>query len=380
MFAKLLRLFFVTLMILFIVFVFRIYTYDAYHFWSLNDFQNARYSSNARVQNAAFINHLDFDSIILGNSHMENTSAKEASALFGGKFFNLSMSGSNNYERSIVLKHVLETREIKRVILLLTPSYSIENSGGYPLDTWNYLYDKNRFNDFKFYLNSHDMMCMWTFSQKSSCLGTRTNLDRPYAWFEVQDNASRFGGIQNWARFYKNPQLQNLITLEIPNSVNKKLKAGFPLTEKVRIEISKSLDETVFNFVKQYPNTEFLLYFNPDSLLGKALIFRNTQTFDEYANFVQQTAIKSESFENVVFFGFDNLAFTQDISYYKDTLHYKAEINALLLKLMEGKKYQKKYQLTITNVDTYLKELWHRIEKYDLYSLNYSLQSRIPNS
>lgn len=120
--VKLLKVFFATLLALSIAFIVRIYTYDAYHFWSLNDPQNARYSSNQRVQNAAFINHLDFDSIILGNSYMENTSAKEASDVFGGKFFNLSMSGSNNYERSIVLKRTLENHDIKRVILLLTPS------------------------------------------------------------------------------------------------------------------------------------------------------------------------------------------------------------------------------------------------------------------
>lgn len=85
--VKLLKVFFATLLVLFASFVIRIYTYDAYHFWSLEHPQDAKYSSNARIQNAAFINHLNFDSIILGNSYMENTSAKEASDVFGGKFF-----------------------------------------------------------------------------------------------------------------------------------------------------------------------------------------------------------------------------------------------------------------------------------------------------
>lgn len=292
--VKLLKVFFAVLLALSIAFIVRIYTYDAYHFWSLNDPQNARYSSNARVQNAAFINHLDFDSIILGNSYMENTSAKEASDIFGGKFFNLSMSGSNNYERSIVLKRTLETHNIKRVILLLTPSSSTEGHGSYPIETWKILYDDNRFNDFKYYLNSHDMVCMWTFSKKSSCLGRMKNLDRPYAWFEAPDHASRFGGLQNWVRFYKHPQLENLVTQEIPEAANKALYVGTPLSDKEMDEISQSLDQTVFDFARQYPDTEFLLYFNPDSLLGKALTFRNQLSFTQYSHFVQQ-AVKNQT-------------------------------------------------------------------------------------
>lgn len=373
--VKLLKVFFAVLLALSIAFIVRIYTYDAYHFWSLNDPQNARYSSNARVQNAAFINHLDFDSIILGNSYIENTSAKEASDIFGGKFFNLSMSGSNNYERSIVLKRTLETHNIKRVILLLTPSSSTEGHGSYPIETWKILYDDNRFNDFKYYLNTHDMVCMWTFSKKSSCLGRKKNLDRPYAWFEAPDHASRFGGLQNWARFYKNPQLENLIAHEIPEATNKAVFIGNPLSDKEMDEISQSLNQAVFDFARQYPDTEFLLYFNPDSLLGKALTFRNNLSFTQYSYFVQQAVKKSDTFSNVHLFGFDNLAFTNNLSYYKDTTHYKEDINSQLLHLMKAKKYS----LSVENVNGYLHELWVRVENFDLNTLNQFLQSKLPD-
>lgn len=373
--VKLLKVFFATLLILFFSFVIRIYTYDAYHFWSLKDPLNEMYSSNARVQNAAFINHLEFDSIILGNSYMENTSAKEASEIFGGKFFNLSMSGSNNYERSIVLKHVLQTHDVKRVILLLTPSSSTEGHGSYSIETWNFLYDTNRFNDFKYYLNTHDVGCMWTFSKKSSCLGRKKNLDRPYAWYEVPDHASRFGGIHNWARFYQNPQLKNLIVHEIPEAAKKELTAGHSLSSKKMAEIRQSLDQTVFNFAKQYPNTEFLLYFNPDSLLGKALIFRNYLSFNEYSYFIREAVNKSDSFSNVYLFGFDNLSFTNDISYYKDTTHYRENINSQLLHLVKAKKYS----LSLDNVDSYLNELWFRVESLDLNTLNQFIQSMLPD-
>ena len=140
-------------------------------------------------------------------------------------------------------------------------------------------------------------------------------------------------------------------------------------------EIKQSLDQTVFDFAKQYPDTEFLLYFNPDSLLGKALIFRNYLSFAQYSYFVQQATKKSDTFSNVYLFGFDNLAFTNDISYYKDTIHYHEDINSHLLQLMKAKKYA----LRIDNVDNYLSELWVRVEKFDLKTFNQLIQNNLPN-
>jgi hypothetical protein len=48
-----------------------------------------------RQQAAGIINNYEFDSIILGTSMLENTSAKEAGEKLGGKFMNISLSGSN---------------------------------------------------------------------------------------------------------------------------------------------------------------------------------------------------------------------------------------------------------------------------------------------
>lgn len=373
MYVRLLKLFFAVLFLLVTCLVIRVYTYDAYHFWTLNDPQNALYSDNARVQDAAFINHLEFDSVILGNSHMANTSAKMASDIFGGKFFNLSLNGSNNYERSIVLKRVLEIHDIKRIILLLTPSSSKEGHGDYSVKTWDYLYDSNPFNDFKYYLNTHDLKCMVRFHKKSSCFGEKKDLDRPYAWFEMQGHSRRFGGIQNWARYYKDYQLEHLIINEIPEAVNKPLIVSSNQIESSKIEISSSLDETIFNFVQQYPNTEFLLYSSPGSLLERALESRGRLPFDIYAQFVLEVTKKASHFSNVHFFGFDNLPFTNDIAFYKDPAHYKENVNSELLVLMS----QRQFELTPDNVDDYLKELWIRIKNFDLNKFNLTLQNEL---
>ena len=133
------------------------------------------------------------------------------------------------------------------------------------------------------------------------------------------------------------------------------------------------MDQTVFDFVAQYPDTEFLLYFNPDSLLGKVLNSKNFIEFNTYASFVKQVAQKSSRYPNVHFFGFDNLPFTNDISFYKDPSHYTKEINGQLLKLMADRRYE----LTADNVDTYLSVLWKRMENFDLRHFNEVLQKEL---
>lgn len=162
---------------------------------------------------------------------------------------------------------------------------------------------------------------------------------------------------------------------EIPEATNKALSIGTPLSDKEMAEISQFLDQTVFDFARQYPDTEFLLYFNPDSLLGNALTFRNYLSFTQYSYFVQQAVKKSGTFSNVHIFGFDNLAFTNDLSYYKDTIHYREDINSQLLHLMKAKKYL----LSVDNVDSYLNKLWVRVKKFDLNTLNQFLQSKLPD-
>lgn len=74
-------------------------------------------------------------------------------------------------------------------------------------------------------------------------------------------------------------------------------------------------------------------------------------------------------------FGFDNLAFTNNLSNYKDTTHYKEDINSQLLHLMKAKKYL----LSADTVDSYLNELWVRVENFDLNTLNQFLQSKLPD-
>ena len=347
----------------------RVYYADPLHFYSL-DINEAKYSSNMRVQAAGLINNLDFDSVILGNSHMENTSCREAEEVFGGKFINLSLSGSNLYERAVLLDRILSKGNIKTVYLLLTSGLDKTGHGEYAIENWDYLYDSNRFNDIKYYFNSHDLMCILTFSDSSACIGIQKNLDRPNAWYASPFHNSRFGGVENWVKYYTNHQLSSLLTETIPNATQKQ-SDNIVSTDTI-LQINTTVTETIERFVKKYPQTNFYCYFNPDSLLAHS-IENAFGTFGFYKEFVRQTVSKLVPYPNVKIYGFDNLEFTQDLSYYKDLTHYKPEINTMLLKLTG----RDEYRLYSNNVDSYLSKLTERVETYDLVGFNEMIQKGI---
>lgn len=351
--------------------LFRVYCADPWHFYGL-DINEAKYSSNMRVQAAGLINNLDFDSVILGNSHMENTSCREAEEVFGGKFINVSLSGSNLYERAILLDRILSKGNIKTVYLILTSGLDKTGHGEYAIENWDYLYDSSRFNDIKYYFNSHDLMCILTFSDSPACVGIRKDLDRPNAWYASPFHNSRFGGVENWVKHYTNDQLSFLLTKTIPNAIQKQSESDNLVSKDTILQIDTTVTETIEGFVKKYPQTNFYCYFNPDSLLAHS-IENALGIFGFYKEFVRESVNKLASYQNIKIFGFDNLEFTQDLSYYKDLTHYKPEINSMILKLI-GKN---EYRLSSNNVDSYLSKLTERVEAYDLVAFNEMIQKGI---
>ncbi len=84
---------------------------------------------NMRLQAAGIIRHGDFDSVILGTSILENTSAREASRLLGGRFVNISISAGDFFERGLILRDLLAHRPVREVIYSLDFIYLNQRKG-----------------------------------------------------------------------------------------------------------------------------------------------------------------------------------------------------------------------------------------------------------
>ena len=75
------------LLCLSIVFSLISFYFDPLHiFTTPADKVNALYSSDARLQNAGYIRNFEFDSVIIGNSHMENLSHRKTAQYLPGNW------------------------------------------------------------------------------------------------------------------------------------------------------------------------------------------------------------------------------------------------------------------------------------------------------
>ncbi|MBD5647511.1 MAG: hypothetical protein HDQ89_07815 [Desulfovibrio sp.] len=154
-------------------------------------------SGDMRAQAAGILNTFDIDSIILGTSMLENTSAAEASAKLGGKFFNISLSGGTHAERAPILRKALQ-KGMKHVVYSLDHYYIQCPARDSRMPA--YLYDNSSFNDLKYYASLRNIKKLF---QPQRGL-TRRDHDRHNAWFSDPGHADRFGGVAQWVKHKDN--------------------------------------------------------------------------------------------------------------------------------------------------------------------------------
>jgi len=347
---------------------------DPYHIYYLPKSDHILFDGNARVQDASYIRFYDFDSFILGNSYMENTKASEAEEKLGGKFFNLSLSGSDDYERSIVLHDVFRRHNIKSAVLLLTDSLSTSGHGTYPVSEWEFLYDKNPLNDIKLYLNDRMINYFEGCLFNGECRwGGEKNMDRPCEWIIYADHASRFGDIANWGKYHQNNQLNWLVHHQLPD--NLKISAGKYTQPSIETQnkIDAYLNDYVFSFVTEHPETTFYCYYCPASMLLRAFQSRD-DSLSLFSMWLNRTVELGKKYPNFKLFGFDNLSFTSDMARYKDLTHFDDKVNSLILTKLQ----KNEDRLTEDNIDNYLKTLRSNAENFDISRINEIIQNAIP--
>jgi hypothetical protein len=326
---------------------------------------------NMRQQAAGIINNWDYDSIIIGSSMLETTSSKEASEKLGGKFVNISLSGSDYYERSIVLDYALKKKNIKKVLFSLDDSGLIHLRKGrkrFKIHTFDYLYDSNPLNDFNAYINDRYLKCLFSTSDKKKCMGRKADFDRPNTWHKSKGNSVRFGGLDNWFKAKNNKQIKGAFK-KILGSI-KQIELGKTIIDtNLKQNILKSqnyIDNNLIKFVSKYSKTEFLLIIPPYSRISYAIKAQHTvSSFERYKASVKYLVSKSKKYPNLKIYGWGNHSFVDDISNYKDLGHYEYKINSWMLDAIK----RKEGLLTVDNIDNHLEVFTQKALNYDLFEL-----------
>lgn len=324
---------------------------DPFRLWHESFVCKNEFYDDMRYNAKWLIDRSYFDSIVLGSSMLANTSSKEASALLGGEFINLSIWGSDFDERAMVLKYALNKKPLKKVIMnldlgLFLPFKTGEKNNSY--NSYDFLYDDNSLNDWQIYKNIKHLRKILSFSCEENI-----NTDMPSAWTGLKEHMRRFGGVKNWDDGKINAKI---LTVLAPAVQSKKLltaQAKEPDYNSLTWH-EQNIEKNILSFAKEFKQTEFILLI-PPYFIGQNAIFAQTST----QTFILQKAIikyiLEQNLQNVKIYAFGNESFSQNIENYMDLIHYSPQINSLLLRRVASKENI----LNMQNFNSY----WNEFEK-----------------
>lgn len=334
--------------------------------------------SNLRLQVAGVIRREPFDSVILGTSVMENTSADEAGQLLGGRFINISLTASDFVERAVVLGYLLKQRRVDQVIYSMDSVYSNSRTGYplYPMNTWDFLYDGNRLNDFRVYLNTHFLECLSQWSRTEACIGRPVSLNRPNSWFSDPEQAARFGGLDKWCQARDNYQIKDARDA-LAKALIRMKPGGDPVPNRdtFRQKVTQALgyiDQHVIKLVTANPEVRFRLVFPPYSRTLYAIWHQSLPLNSAiHLAALKHLVAATTQLPNVEVYGFEDENFLDDLGNYKDLVHYRETFDSFILTAIA----RGEHRLTSANVDQYLSTLATRARAVDLLALASRLES-----
>ncbi|RTJ08662.1 hypothetical protein C3H94_00745 [Campylobacter jejuni] len=338
-----------------------LYIYDPYQFYHKPYFRETTFIDDMRLQARAVIKFYDYNSYILGSSILRATSAEEANEKLGNKWANISIYGSKLNERKIILDYIFSQKPETKNIIYSLDSYLLVNIPDKKVD-FDFIYDQNFFNKFKIYINQKFLLCALQYSTK--CTGG--NLEQISQWLNDRLDAT---GIDLWLK-HANSTTKKII---INNYIKQGVNSQFKTKENVNINNNiKYIQKYLITFFKSNPQTHFYLIIPPESRLfwrsGKVENYFDKDSglfFSKYKTILKWFIQETQKYPNVKIYGFDDLDFPSNLTYYVDAVHYIPKINSMQLDAIKNHTHI----LTPQNMDQYFKTMEEKIKNYDLNRL-----------
>lgn len=330
-----------------------LWLYDPLQLFHKPIFRETTFFGDMRLAARGIIWNYDFDSVILGTSMLENTSAKEAGEKLGGKWVNLSLSGSAYNERAVILEYLFGYKKPQKIIYSLE-SFTIDSIKD--SSRFDYLYDENPLDDFKIYLNDKFILCALAWRESKDCTGNK-GLEELLQWLNYEVHRRLLGGFEKWLKYGRKETIAMLKNIKDTPFVVKK--------DNFDLEKQRSYIQTyVLDFVVENPQTQFFFIVPTYSRLGYRTenFSVDSKSFYNRALNLKWFVQELEKYPNAKIYGFDALDYADDIANYIDFLHYNTDMNSLHLDSIK----QRKHILDSNNIDSYLKVMEDKIKNYDL--------------
>lgn len=302
--------------------------------------------NNQRYQNDGIVRNFSYDALITGTSLTENFKTSEFDALFGTNAVKVCYSGGTYAEITANLQQALAENPSIRYVLYGLDEWNLYGGrdliladGEYP----TYLYDDNPFNDVKYLLNK-EILCANTievldYTRRGN---TTTSFDDYSAWdFPCGKEAIL-------ADFTRVPLAEQATAF----------------TEDMAQTMRENLEQNIIALAKAHPDTQFLYFFPPYSILNWDAHQREG-ILDMHIDAMTLASEILTQADNIQLYSFyTDYETCTNLDNYRDIVHYHSGINSLLLQRM----HRGEYRLTRENY----RQHWDEVR--DFYA-NYNYES-----
>ena len=302
---------------------------------------------NQRYQNDGITRSFAYDALITGTSMTENFKTSEFDALFGTTAIKVTFSGGTYEEITANLQKALERNGGIRYVVygldewfLYAGRELILADGEYP----TYLYDENLFNDVQYLLNKEILFS-----------GTLEVLD----YTRKGNKTTTFDDYSSWEfPTGREALLDGYTRADIAD-------APAVFTETQAATLRENLEANLLALARAYPDTRFLIFFPPYSVLNWDTHQREG-TLDRTIDAMTLASEVLTQAENIRLYSFyTDFDLSTNLDNYRDTVHYHSGINSLLLQRMcDGE-----YRLTKDNYRQHWEEVRSFYSSYDYDSI-----------
>ncbi len=267
--------------------------------------------------NPGIARHYPYDTLCLGSSMTENTRTSAVQAALGGDPIQLAYRGGSLTNFSVAMRAAFDTHQLQRVILCLD-DYTLTDSVYFsPTALPFYLYDKNPFNDV-YYLFNTDVLLrirdLYAYNGYSFSGKNGLDLDMLYNWSGkmIYGKDYVFGMVSFWD--------------------TKEVKQYPARDDQPRLQAN--LDAHLLPFIQAHPETEFIFYYPPYSVLH----MYHARLMGQLERRLYNRSYLAEAllaYPNVRLFDFQaNREWIENYDLYTDFTHYSGDVNDALTACM----------------------------------------------
>lgn len=308
---------------------------------------------NQLSQNPGMAAHMEYDSVILGSSMTVNFQTTWFKELMGLNTVKLSYSSAYPKDQANIMEIIFDShnnrdgKKIKKVFLgvdVLTYTGGVEETK-YPIP--EYLYDDNYINDIEYILNKDVIL---NYILRPIADPEPTDLSNVYASWWTEEYYSKEWVLHGYTS---------------PEQVKEEA-----LPEAYLEAAAKNLDVNICPFIEENPDTEFVIFFPPYSILFWNDVLRENHlqaTIEEY----RYLADRLNAYDNVeVYFFPDMEEVVCNLDNYADYSHYHPKFNRYMAECFANKRrLVAKEGQTGKGIDEYLSHMKEIAEGFDYKGL-----------